>query len=340
MFIVWGLISAMWAMDTQKLSSALLLLVQSMVLYIMIVNLVDTFRKAQITLVIIVIVSLPLALLTISRVFMGELVEGRVDLGQISVDDMNAQATYFLPSATLLMILSSHKARLARKLSLLFGFSIIVLAILATSSRGAMIAFLVVLALGVTLDHDLWQVGFPILLAGGGATLILPRTFVDRVKSIVTLSDRGAGRLDIWSVALQIIRDHPGLGVGLDNFGRAFDKYMPDTPGIVSYIGRGRGAHNVYISVQSELGVIGFFLFAVFIGITVRNGLIAVKSLRQVGDSYMAALATAVWLSLMGILVMGTFIDLQYWKLFWLLMALSEAMRRLSLKPAEEAAVW
>ena len=34
----------------------------------------------------------------------------------------------------------------------------------------------------------------------------------------------------------------------------------------------------------------------------------------------------------------GLFIDLQYWKLFWLLMALPEVMRRLSFEPAQEAA--
>jgi putative inorganic carbon (HCO3(-)) transporter len=339
MFAVWGLFSAMWATDIQKLFTALLLLVQSIASYILIVNLVNSAKRIQIILAIIVIVSLPLALLTISHVLTGELVEGRVDLGQISVGDMNAQAAYFLPGATLLMILFSHKAQLAQKLFLLLGFSVIVLAILATSSRGAMVALLVVFVLGMTIDHKLWQVVFPVLLAGGGAMLFLPRTFVDRVESIVTLSDRGAGRLDIWPVALQIIRARPLSGVGLDNFGRAFDRYLPETPGIISNIGRGRGSHNIFLNVQSELGVIGFVLFAVCIGTTIKSGLVAVMNLRRAGDSQMAALALAVWLSLMEILVMGLFIDLQYWKLFWLLMALPEVMRRLSFEPAQEAAV-
>jgi putative inorganic carbon (HCO3(-)) transporter len=338
MFAVWGLMSAMWAMDTQKLFTALLLLLQSMALYILVVNLVNSAKRIQITLAIIVIVSLALALLTISRALGGELVEGRPDLGQISVGDMNAQATYLLPGATLLMVLFSHKAQSAQKLFLLFGLSAFALAILAISSRGAIVSLVVVLMLGMIIDHKLWQVALPILLAGGGAMLFLPHTFVDRFESLVTFSDRGGGRADIWLVAWQIIQAHPVLGVGLDSFGRAFDKYRSETPGLAPYIGRGRGSHNILLNVQGELGVIGFVLFAVFLGMAVTSGLVAVMNMRRAGDSRMAALAMAVWLSLIGVLVMGLFVDLQYWKLFWLLMALSEVTRRLSAESAQERA--
>jgi O-antigen ligase len=338
MFVVWSLMSVMWAMDTQKLLTAWLLLLQSMALYILVINLLNSVKKIQIVLAIIVIVSLALALLTISRALSGELVEGRVDLGQISVGDMNAQAAYFLPSATLLMILFSHEARLAPKLFLLLGLSVIALAILATSSRGAMVSLVVVLVLGMIIDHKLWQVALPTLLVGGGAMLFLPHTFMERIESIVTLSDRGAGRLDIWLVALQIIRAHPVSGVGLDNFGRAFDKYLPETASRVLEIGGGLGSHNVFLNVQSELGGIGSVLFVVFIGMAVKSGLFAVMNLRRAGSLHMAALALAVWLSLVGMLVMALFIDLQYWKLFWLLLALPEVMRRLSVESEQEKA--
>ena len=168
--------------------------------------------------------------------------------------------------------------------------------------------------------------------------LFLPHTFVDRFESLVTFSDRGGGRADIWLVAWQIIQAHPVLGVGLDSFGRAFDKYRSETPGLAPYIGRGRGSHNILLNVQGELGVIGFVLFAVFLGMAVTSGLVAVMNMRRAGDSRMAALAMAVWLSLIGILIMGLFVDLQYWKLFWLLMALSEVTRRLSAESAQERA--
>jgi len=339
MFIIWGLMSAMWAMDTRKLFTALLLLLQSMALYILVINLVNSTQRAQIILAIIVIVSLFLALLTIMRVLTGDLVEGRADLGQISVGDMNAQAAYFLPGATLLMILFSHNTHLVQKLFLLFGLSVVVLAILATSSRGAIVSLGIILILGTIIDCRMWQVALPMLLVGGIAMSFLPHTFVDRIVSIAAFSDRGAGRLDVWSVALQIIQAHPISGVGLDNFGRAFDRYLAETPGILSEVGRGMGSHNIFLNVQSELGVIGSVLFVVFIGMTVRNGLVAIMNLKRAGASHLTALATTAWLSLIGMLVMGLFIDLQYWKLFWLLMALPEVMRILSVESVRETAL-
>jgi putative inorganic carbon (HCO3(-)) transporter len=338
MFASWGLMSALWAMDTQRLLAALLLLVQLMALYILVINLVNSVKRVQIILAIITVVSLALALLTISRVVSGELVDGRVDLGHISVADMNTQAAYFLPSATVFMVFFSHKAQLAQKLLLLLGLSVIALAILATSSRGAMVSLVAILVLGMIIDHKLWQVALPALLVGGVAMLFLPHTFVERLQTLVTLSDRGNGRVDIWLVALRIIRSHPVLGVGLDSFGRAFDRYVAETPGIIRDIGRGRGSHNTFLNVQSELGVIGTLLFLVFLGMTLKSGLLAVSNWRRAGSPHMAALALAAWLSLAGMLVVGVFLDLQYWKLFWLLLALPEVMRRLSVESVQETA--
>lgn len=339
LFVAWGLVSAIWALDLQKLFTAWVILVQSMALYILVINIVNSARQVRITLALIVVVSLGLALLTLSRVFMQELVAGRADLGQISVTDVNAQAAYFFPSVMLLAVLFCHETRLAPRLFfLLLGLSAVLLAILATSSRGAMVSLVVILILGVLLERRMLRIALPALLAAAGAILYLPPLLLERIKSIVTLSDRGAGRLDIWSVAWQIIANHPVLGIGLDSFGRAFDIYVSETPGVVSYIGRGRGSHNILLNVQGELGVIGLALFVTFVAMTVQSGLVAIANLKRAGDSRMAILALAIWLSMVGILVMGLFIDLQYWKLFWLSMALPEVMQRLSVNALQERA--
>ncbi len=339
MFIVWGLASAIWALDTERLFSALLLLAQLVALYVVVINLVDSVRRVQIILAIVVAVSLVLALLTVSRVPDVDLEGGRVDLGQVSVGDVNAQAAYLLPGATLLMVLFSRRVQVVQKLLLLLGLSLIVLAILATSSRGAMVALAVILVLGVIVDHSLWQVALPALLIGTLAVLVLPHTFFERLESIVTLSDRAAGRLDIWLVAFQIIRTHPVLGVGLGSFPKAFDKHVSETQDILLNIGRGRASHNTLLNVQSELGIVGLALFVIFIAMALQGGFIAVRNWRRVGSHRTASLALAVWLSLVGILVTGLFLDVQYWKLFWLLLALPEVMRRLSVQSVRETAL-
>ncbi|TEU15541.1 MAG: hypothetical protein E3J25_03730 [Anaerolineales bacterium] len=223
-FIAWGLTSALWAMDTQRLTTALLLLLQLLALYIVVTSLVNSVKSVQIIMAIMVAVNLAVALAAIASVLGGELVEGRVDLSQIVGGDSNTQASYLLPSATLLMVLFSHRARSVQKWLLLLGFSVIALAIMATSSRGALISLVAIVMLGVIIDHKLWQVALPGLLVGGLATLFLPQTFADRLQALVTLSDRAGGRIGIWLVALRIIPSHPILGVGLGNFETAFDR--------------------------------------------------------------------------------------------------------------------
>lgn len=338
MFIVWGLVSTIWALDIPRLVEASLLLAQLMVLYVVVINLVNSVRRVQIILAIITAVSLVLALLTISRVPSAGLFGERVDLGQISVGDVNAQAAHLLPSLTLLMVLFSRRVQSAQKLLLLLGLSVVVLAILATSSRGAMVSLAVILVLGVIVDRSLWQVALPALLIGSLAVPFLPHTFVERLGSIVTLSDRAAGRVDIWLVAVQIIRSHPVFGVGLGGFAKAFDRHVSETPGMSLEIGRGRASHNILLNVQSELGIVGLVLFVILAGMTLRSGLAAVVNWRRVGSAQTASLALAIWLSAVGILVTGLFLDVQYWKLFWLLLALPEVMRRLSEERAQETA--
>jgi hypothetical protein len=50
LFVVWGFLSALWAMDLSRLFSALLLLLQLAALYILVINLVNSARRVQIIL--------------------------------------------------------------------------------------------------------------------------------------------------------------------------------------------------------------------------------------------------------------------------------------------------
>lgn len=74
-----------------------------------------------------------------------------------------------------------------------------------------------------------------------------------------------SGRLDIWQGALQTIRSHPILGVGSGNF----SEVISADPSSASYLGSVQDvtvAHNMLLSVASELGLVGLavFLFVVF----------------------------------------------------------------------------
>jgi hypothetical protein len=64
-----------------------------------------------------------------------------------------------------------------------------------------------------------------------------------------------------------------------------------------------------------------------------------VANWRRAGSPATAGLALAIILSLAGVLLTGLFLDIQHWKLLWLLLALPEVMRRLSLQALRETLI-
>ena len=65
-------------------------------------------------------------------------------------------------------------------------------------------------------------------------------------------------RLGYWRVGLRMVKDHPATGVGLGNFSTAYPMYQILGTGDV------KQAHNDYLQVLCETGVLGGALFAAF----------------------------------------------------------------------------
>ncbi|MBI2899354.1 MAG: O-antigen ligase family protein [Planctomycetes bacterium] len=69
-----------------------------------------------------------------------------------------------------------------------------------------------------------------------------------------------------WSAAAKIAKDHPGMGVGLDNFREFYPAYRSDAQQEV------KRAHNDYLQVLAELGIPGALAFLAFLFGTVACG--------------------------------------------------------------------
>jgi O-antigen ligase len=86
----------------------------------------------------------------------------------------------------------------------------------------------------------------------------------------------GGGRVHYWSGAVQIILDNPFIGVGLEGFGVAFTQY--DTLNGSYRIER---AHNDYLQVLTDTGIVGAGLALAFIVLLFRKGLACYKDSRD-----------------------------------------------------------
>ncbi|HRI03282.1 MAG TPA: O-antigen ligase family protein [Pyrinomonadaceae bacterium] len=112
--------------------------------------------------------------------------------------------------------------------------------------------------------------------------------------------DISSGRTHFWSVAIKIFFEHPILGAGLDAFGVAFTKH--DTwHGIF----RVEQAHNEYLQILAETGIVGFACIAVFIYLLFRKGL---RTITNAGSGFRQTAAIGALAGCFGIFV-HSFVD-------------------------------
>jgi O-antigen ligase len=107
-----------------------------------------------------------------------------------------------------------------------------------------------------------------ILSIFAGVVMLGGEPVLNRFMGTVSSADPTTGRAHFWRVTLDIIRDYPLLGTGLGSFGLAFTRY--DTR---SGFLRVEQAHNDYLQVLSDAGVVGALLGLFFVVTLFRLGL-------------------------------------------------------------------
>jgi O-antigen ligase len=104
---------------------------------------------------------------------------------------------------------------------------------------------------------------------------------------------QGENRDDVYLSTLPIIEDYPLTGVGVGNYFNIYPAYKP--PQLHSYWNH---AHNDYLEIMTEQGIIGFSLLA---GVVLCSLFFAVQTLRKRSNSFALGMSFA---SLMGIIAM------------------------------------
>lgn len=130
----------------------------------------------------------------------------------------------------------------------------------------------------------------------------------------------GAGRVEIWDTALPLIKEKPIFGFGFDTFSYVYNyQYIKD---VVLPRGEHRAAHNIYLTIIIENGIMGLIIFLSGIFILIKNNL-KIKHAKN-SQYFQIALYT-----LLGVLIIGFFIDILYRKYFWFVISLSLSMMKL-----------
>ncbi len=121
---------------------------------------------------------------------------------------------------------------------------------------------------------------------------------LSRLVGTVNTNDPTTGRAHFWNVTLDIIHAHPFIGTGLGAFGVVYTRY-DSRNGMF----RLEQAHNDYLQVLSDGGVIGAALGLFFIVALFRMGL----ARRETGDEFRRGVATGALAGCFAVLVHSFF---------------------------------
>lgn len=194
-----------------------------------------------------------------------------------------------------------------------------IMVILGASSRGAQLALIVQL---VVMNYR--TVFKPKVLISLGVALFLLWTFLpeQQKERFQTMGEDKTSRQRIlyFENGLEMIEEHPFLGVGYFNFVPYFKRYYPDDV----LVNKVELPHNIIIQVGTDTGGIGLAIFVALIIVALRKA----HRFRAKGcERNELLIGKSANLSLIGFLVAGQFVTVTYYPYLWIHLALLVSMR-------------
>ena len=205
-------------------------------------------------------------------------------------------------------------------------FMLACLACLAmTYARGALLTRGVIVAVyGILKD---WRILVALVVVAAGVLAIDP-VLVERMQTAFLVADTSSEmRIAMWESTIQMIMDHPLLGIGWGAYWMVYplyDTYIVDGSVMLVH------AHNIYLNYWAEIGLVGGSAFLWYFFKTMG---LALFNKRVLPDKLMEGLLLGLGLSLISVALNGLTDDVLFnipsSMLLWMLCGLVYAIRRL-----------
>jgi O-antigen ligase len=264
LFVLWAGATSLWSVDPDATRTVFLTYLQLLVFAWLISEIAWSPDRQRALFQAYVLGSGVAAVLTIHDYVSGavalETVAGRFAALNQDPNELGLTLALGLPMAWYASLSQTRGAWLWR-----LYLPLAIAAILLTASRGAVLSALVGLAIiPLTLGRLRPRTKAALYaLAAGSLVLaseVVPEASLARIASTRADIEAGyfGGRGAIWVAGLEVAREHPLVGVGAG----AFEEAVEPT------IHQEMVAHNVFLSVLVEDGLVGLFLFIAMIGAT------------------------------------------------------------------------
>jgi O-antigen ligase len=162
---------------------------------------------------------------------------------------------------------------------------------LLSLSRGGILALMLECALIVCLTMCGRRRVMVLVALGLLGTIAVVHQFVAREANQAgqyTEADSETSRYELWRAARAVFVAHPVLGVGSRRFSEYASRYAP-----ISHDNRGKVAHNTYLEVAADTGLVGLIAF-VFLLLAVLKPLRGVRLVDLKGDGVAEARLAAL----------------------------------------------
>ena len=309
-FLMWSVVSLMWAIDPTIAGPELATLLQLFGLYVG-ASLMPMNAKTLGILIAVVIASGAVAGAYGAYVFHSGAdvtAGGRLVLAtdDSKIDPNKFAAALVVPFALALVAFVSTKG-IVRALSVC-AVAALGAGVAISGSRGGLLAIVAAFAYLIAV-HPKRLLLAGIGVCGLGGALALYGNILARFSTAG--SSGGAGRYDIWKVGIAAFRQHPLFGSGFSNFSLAFDRsYLSVSQ--TYYTNWHRAPHSILISTAVELGIVGL---AIFLG----AWWVQFRSLKFIPKGHsLHWVRLGLEASVLGLFVSGLFLDIVTTKFFWL----------------------
>jgi len=211
---------------------------------------------------------------------------------------------------------------------------LLIIALLATGSRGGLLAWTVGAGLFWLLTEMRWK--FTIMAVTGVtlAAIVLVLSLVSSSGNAGRYTGETGGtsvkyRLGWWQMAAMMIEDHPFVGVGTGNFPKAYNRYsarIPEVPRSPYW------THNSVLQTWAENGLLAVIVY-VSIYATLAGMMLSV--LRRTRDGTIRRLAVVILAALAAYFCFAGTSNILENENYWILFALASVVYRLSFSTAE-----
>jgi len=258
-----------------------------------------------------------------------QVISGRINGPYSTPNDFSNYVVTILP---LVASFSFFKfKRLWIKPAVIAIFLILFICLIISATRSAWIAFLLAVPLICLLgNRKLFLLTLLLITIALCLLPFLPDMSKSRVVNFFNYneSEHPSHREFLWKIGLNMFLDRPILGQGLGTFMFNFEKFKPkDYP----YNWEIAYAHNCFLQIASETGILGFlsFVFIIIVLFFTSFKLLKIVKGEQFHYYILSGLLTGIFTYLVSSFFDTNLYSLPLAVLFWLLMALTAGINKI-----------